>query len=61
MKEYLNLSFFYLFLSGDGCVCCVEHPYTTGVELKNKALFGVYANAIAGEFPAVIDKLHPVV
>ena len=45
----------------NGCVCCVEHPNTACVELKNQALFGIYPNAVAGKFPAVIDKLHSVI
>ena len=43
-----------------GCVGSVEESYCAGVELEDQAFFGVYSNAIAGKFSAVIDKLHSV-
>jgi hypothetical protein len=41
-------------------MCRIEHSYAAGVQLEDEAFFGVYSDAIAGKFPAVIDEPYPV-
>lgn len=38
----------------------VEHSYAAGVQLQDKALFGVDSDAIAGKFGAVEDERYSV-
>jgi hypothetical protein len=44
----------------DTCVGGVEHSYAAGVELEDQALFGIDADAVAGEFFAVENQRHPM-
>jgi hypothetical protein len=39
----------------------VEHSYSAGLQLKDKAFFGVNADAVAGKFPAVVNDRYSLV
>jgi len=43
------------------CVGGVEHSYAASVELEDQAFFGVHADAVAGELPAVVGESDSLV